>query len=43
MGENEVVNILEEIIDDYKGWDDVDENDIYVKALRYAIKKIKGE
>lgn len=43
MKENEVVSILEEIIDDYKGWGDIDENHIYIKALRYAIKKIKGE
>ena len=43
MEEKEVVEILEEIINDYKDWDDVDEDDIYIKALRYAIKRMKGE
>lgn len=42
MSNDEVVDILEEIIDDYKGWGDVDENDIYIKALRYAIGVIQG-
>ena len=42
MSKDEVVDILEEIIADYKGWGDITENDIYIRALRYAIGVIQG-
>ena len=41
MTDKETIEILEEIIADYLGWDDIDENDIYIKALRHAIDRIK--
>ena len=45
MSDKEIamVDVLEEIINHFLNWGDYTEDDVYIIALRYAIKRIEGD